>query len=61
MSGVTFEMFSNVFFKDKSIKNKEITKHISIKKNMLSPKTKETLRKNKSEEDFIKIQLPWIL
>ena len=26
-----------------------------------SPKTKEKLRKNKSETDFIKLQIPWIL
>ena len=26
-----------------------------------SPKTKEKLRKNKSETDFIKYQIPWIL
>jgi hypothetical protein len=32
-----------------------------IKEPAFSPKTKERLRKIKSEENFIKIQVPWIL
>ena len=27
----------------------------------LSPRTKEKMRKVKSEEDFMKVQVPWIL
>ena len=28
---------------------------------ILSPTTKEKIRKNKSETDFVKLQMPWIL
>ena len=40
------------------------SKSISPKNNEVSepsPKTKENMRKVKSEEDFMKVQVPWIL
>jgi len=32
-----------------------------IDSEILSPTTKEKIRKNKSETDFVKLQMPWIL
>ena len=35
--------------------------NLNVKENVLSPKSKEMLRKTKSEENFMKFQVPWIL
>ena len=32
-----------------------------VKKEELTPGTREKMRKIKSEEDFVKLQVPWIL
>jgi len=32
-----------------------------VKKEELTPKTRTKMRKIKSEEDFVKLQVPWIL
>ena len=42
--------------------NKETTYNSSkLKNEELTPKTKNTMKKIKSEEDFVKYQVPWIL
>jgi len=49
--------FNKINVNPSSIK-KELNKVIEEK---LSPKTKENMRKNKSIDDFMKHQIPWIL
>ena len=49
-------------FKKNNIQNKtvqEIHKSPTLKKEELTPKTR--MKKIKSEEDFVKFQIPWIL
>ena len=58
-----FEFFAYLFLKgvkSRSECNKTITSK-SVIPDSLSLKTKERLRKNKSIEDFMKHQVPWIL
>jgi len=56
--------FVDIFLK--ALQTKQDMKHIKIKQPItkrieLSPRRKETIRKNKSIEDFMKHQVPWIL
>ena len=41
----------------------DLPKHKTLKSETVdpSPRTKERMRKVKSEEDFMKVQVPWIL
>ena len=52
-------------FKDlqkNNIQNKGVQViHKSTKKEELTPGTRTKMRKIKSEEDFVKLQVPWIL
>lgn len=56
------EFFGLTLFKPKPNlqMDKVITKSPKLEA-LHSPKTKELLRKNKSEENFVKFQVPWIL
>ena len=45
---------------DKGIVTKP-PKIVPVKESSFSPTTKERMRKNKSEENFVKFQVPWIL
>jgi len=46
---------------DKKVATKSPTITSIKEEEVFSPKTKERIRKNKSEENFIKLQVPWIL
>ena len=50
-------------FQKKVIQNKGVQEiHKSpVKKEELTPGTRAKMRKIKSEEDFVKLQVPWIL
>ena len=53
-----FKDFQKNISQDKSV----LDIHKSpIKKEELIPKTRSKMRKIKSEEDFVKLQVPWIL
>ena len=58
-----FEFFAYLFLKgvvSTSTYNKTIATK-SLVSDALSPRKKERIRKNKSIEDFMKHQVPWIL
>lgn len=58
-----FEIIAYNFFKDLKTKY-EVAKVAQVTINNEStgsPKTRELIRKNKSEENFMKFQVPWIL
>lgn len=61
---MVFEFFTLTFFKGfkklPDLKIKE-PKTPELKPCEHTPKTRERLRKIKSSEDFVKIQVPWIL
>ena len=49
-------------FQKKVIQNKGVREiHKPTKKEELTPGTRAKMRKIKSEEDFVKLQVPWIL
>ena len=62
---MVFEFFSlsffNSFTKKPDLKIKQPQKTPELKTCEYTPKTRERLRKIKSSEDFVKIQVPWIL
>ena len=59
------EFFTMPFFKclrnQEDLKIKEVHKTPKLKPCEYTPKTIERLRKIQSSEDFMKIQVPWIL
>ena len=60
---MTFGLFFMSIFKD-SVKEQQTPKKFKSPKLTPvdpSPRTKEQLRKVQSEEDFMKVQVPWIL
>ena len=60
---MVFDLFSflKIFRKETDLKIKEPHKTPELKPYDYSSINRETLRKIKSSEDFIKIQIPWIL
>jgi len=58
-----FEFFAYLFLKGVNTKSdyNKTTATKSLVKDLISPRTKERLKKNKSIEDFMKHQVPWIL